>query len=470
MDTTLRIKASADGWRGVIGESFSPEQVAVLAGCVVSCVGPATVLVSHDGRRGGEAAATAAAGAAVASGAERVVLAPHLPTPTATAAVRLGHADLALLVTASHNPARWNGLKVKVRPGCPLPRELETQIDALFDARLTHRADHLSTTVTGNGPVHRASLDAFLDDHIAEVLSRLPDLRLRPLTVTVDGLGGIAGEPIAQLCERLGWRVRKVGCVPDPDFGGVVPDPSVTASRQRVAAHGTDLAVVLDGDGDRMYVLDHSGRTLQPHELFALLLEHRARRGISSPGVAVTSSTGTAVRAVARRMGIAVREAKVGFKYLSPLLRAGKVDAAGGAVGDLNFTEFGWDRDPFATLVLLADLLASTGQPLARSLDDLHERTGRFVWFESKVDCDAVDLRAVGRCALRRIGLRCHEITEIDGVKFWLDGGQWLLLRRSTTEGGVRIYGELCDGEAVPELVRSVREELTTNKIPESES
>jgi phosphomannomutase len=218
-----------------------------------------------------------------------------------------------------------------------------------------------------------------------------------------------------------------------------------------------------------MYVLDHTGRTVQPHELFALLLEHRTRLGTSVPGIAVTSSTGTAVREIARRMGVAVYETGVGFKHLSPLLRSGRVGAAGGAVGDLIFIEFGLDRDPFATLVLLADLLGSTGRPLASSLDDLHGRVGRFTWFESKVKSETKDPRTAGEQALRRNGLYANEITLVDGVKFWLSDGQWLLLRRSTTEDALRIYGELCDKRAVPGLVRAVREELMANKGTEGD-
>ncbi|NUT50253.1 MAG: phosphoglucomutase, partial [Saccharothrix sp.] len=374
-----------------------------------------------------------------------------LPTPTATAAVRRGDADIALLVTASHNPARWNGLKVKVAPGCPLPRELESEIDAHFQVR---RLDVSPRDDFGAEPP-----DLLVDQHIAEVLARAGTAP-RPLAVTVDGLGGVAGEPVARLCERLGWTVTRVACAPDPDFGGIVPDPSVPASRERAAGHRTDLAIVLDGDGDRVYLLDHRGRTVQPSELLALLLERREELGLPTAGVAVTASTGTAVRAVARRIGVPVHEVGVGFKHLSPLLATNSVDVAGGAVGDLSFTEFGLDRDPFAAIVLLAELL-STGSSLAALLDDLRARVGALSWFESKVDVEGADPRAAGLTALRACGLDPIEITEVDGTKFWLPGGQWLLLRASTTEVGVRVYVELGDEPATRALVRSVEEQLT---------
>jgi phosphomannomutase len=238
----------------------------------------------------------------------------------------------------------------------------------------------------------------------------------------------------------------------DPEFNGTVPDPSMPASRTRAAeavvARGADLGLVLDGDGDRLYVIDHLGRTVHPHELLALLIEHRHRKSYGNPerGVAVTSSTGMAVRLAAGWIGAPVRELGVGFKHLSPVLAAGQADAAGGSVGDLAFAEYGIDRDPFAAVALLADLLTAGGT-VAERLDDLRARVGPLTWFESRVpgSADEAVLRRAGLAALSLSGLRENltEIGDTDGVKFWLDRGQWLLLRPSSTEGGLRIYGEL---------------------------
>lgn len=475
--------ASADGWRAIIDEGFTPAAVETLVSRIVEAVGdapaPLRVLVTHDSRRGGAQAARAACAAVVAQGA-RARLVPRLPTPTATAAIRLGHADLALLITASHNPAHWNGVKVKVAPGCPPSRDLEEAVTrALADAApppaqrpaseaVTEPVAEFSEPVTEPVAVPPELVaeppEPLIGAHLDEVLTRLPQRSHAALSVVVDGLGGVAGAPLGLLCARLGWRVHPVACRPDPDFGGLVPDPSRPASRQRAAervlAEGADLGIVLDGDGDRVYALDHEGRSLEPHELFALLLEHRYRNSWHVPGaaVAVTAATGTAAHWVAARHGVAVHETGIGFKHLSPLLAAGRVDAAAGGVGDLGFAECGLDRDPFAACALLADLLAESGRPLAALVDDLRARAGRLTWFEDHVDCPGgTDLTAAGREALARVGLAgdVTGVTTVDGVKFRLPGGRWLLLRASTTEGGVRVYGEASDDSSADALVRA---------------
>ena len=283
----FRLRSSADGWRGVVGAGFSPESAAALGRCAAERVAaerPVSVtLVTYDGRRCGEAAARAVAEAVGDAVGGRVRLVPHLPTPTAAAAVRLGHADLALLVTASHNPPSCNGLKLKVRPGGPPSEELDAAITERYETGpgpgddLTSRS---STSVPAPvpAPVPAARRD-LVAEHIGDVPGRLPAPGGRRLRVVVDGLGGVAGGPVARLCAALGWETRRVGRDLDADFNGLVPDPSLPASRARAAgtvtAWGADLGLVLDGDGDRLYVVDHLGRTAHPHELLALLLQHR---------------------------------------------------------------------------------------------------------------------------------------------------------------------------------------------------
>lgn len=438
------LRSSADGWRGRIGASFTPDAVAALTACVVETLAPRTVLITHDGRTGGIEATAAAVASCRTAGVERLRVVTHLPTPVATRAVTRGECDVALLVTASHNPPADNGLKVKVHPGGPPELALEHRINELYATRPVPADPGTWPAVAAERP------DRYVAEHIA--FAR-PEGPLRPLRVVVDGLGGIAGEPVARLAEAFGWRVHRIGCVPDAAFGGLRPDPALPASRRRAAAAvtetGADLGIVLDGDGDRVFLVDDRGETVAPHDLLALLIEYRHRTRRLGPGLGfgVTVSTGTAVRSVASELGRAVLERPIGFKHLAPLLAGGRVDAAGGSVGDLAFTEYSVDRDPFTALGLVAQMLSEPGTGLRGRLAALHRRLGPLRWFEAKVPGtgDEDELAMAGRDALAGLGLSAaiSAMSTVDGVKFWLDHGQWLLLRPSTTESGVRLYGEL---------------------------
>ncbi|SCF06541.1 Phosphomannomutase [Micromonospora haikouensis] len=472
MTGSIPTKSSADGWRGVVDETFTPDFAALVTRCVVRALAltrpTRTVLVTYDGRRGGEACAAAVAAAASEMGGVQVRLVPHLPTPIASAALRQGQADVAFLVTASHNPARYNGIKVKVAPGRSLPAAVERHVEQMLAEPAPVAVSHLTRL-----PAPEPSA-GWVNDHVACLLTELPGSVGGRRSVVVDGVGGIAGQPMAELCRRLGWQVRLLGGTPDPEFGGLVPDPTWAGTRRRAESMvrdvGADLAIVLDGDGDRIFVIDERGRCVQPHELLALLLDAHgpARRSDRADDVAVTVSTGMAVHKVARRQGRGVHETPIGFKFLSPLLAEGKAAAAGGSVGDLAFAEHGIDRDPFVAVALLADHLNTTGGSLGDLVDALRDEVGRPRWFEFRVagTGDGQLLHEAGLRALDGVGLADPglAVTELDGVKFRFHDDQWMLLRRSTTEAGVRVYGELSPGprndRLIAQLTASVGEFL----------
>jgi phosphomannomutase len=457
-----KLKSSADGWRGIIGNGFTPgtirELVAIILRQVVDPQNPTkpAIVVSYDSRIGGVAAAEAVVCAIADVGLACPTIVPHLPTPTASFLVKTGVADIVFLITASHNAATYNGLKVKVRPGCPLDPAVEQSINDNIsrDSDAKHRTSRCPVMLHDSAGDFR---DWWVYLHIRHVLSKLKGTPKRRRRVVVDGLGGIAGMPAIRLCNALHWTVQSFGCDPKPDFDGMRPDPSIPACRERAAkavvALRAELGLVFDGDGDRLYVVDERGRTAQPQELVALLLHYRRKLeyGNRTGCIVVTPSTGTAVRRVAESLSVRVVELPVGFKHLAPMLVDGRADAGVGAVGDMAFVEFSWDRDPFGAVVLLAGLLEDSETSLSMLLDDMRDTAdvSNLRWSESHYVSSVTDdeLRWAGIGVLDHLGFAksIEKISFVDGVKFWLDRGQWLLLRSSSTEGGVRIYSELLE-------------------------
>lgn len=451
----LRLKSSADGWRGEIGVAFTPATAALLATATLDALpartAPRRVLIGYDGRRGGPEVA-AAVHAAIR---DRLVIGPTLcagvPTPVASAAVSTGQFDLAFLVTASHNPAGWNGLKVKFGTAGSISAGLESVIEQRYLALAT--ADPPPDRAVASQPAQPAQpAQPLIETHLAQVLARVGTGTGQPWRVVVDGLHGIAGPAMVRLAELLGWTVNAIGCQPDPDFGGLVPDPSLAASRHRaskaVRARHADFGIVLDGDGDRVFVLGPDGGTVACGELYALLLEqlYRGTARLPTRNIAVTSTTASLPGRVAAAHGGEVLVTGVGFKHMAELLADGRICAAGGNVGDLAFAPFGADRDPAVVLALLNRLLSDTGQSLEAALLRLRGRHGRRHYLETAVGCPAgsIDLPATATATLANtgLGLEVTSVTRVDGVRLALPEQQWLSVRRSSTENLVRAYAE----------------------------
>jgi phosphomannomutase len=417
-------------------------------------------LVARDERADGAALAAEVGGVLEAGGCE-VANAGALPTPVVTYAVGDQRFDAGVIVTASHNPAGWTGLKVKVPPGCPPDRAFEQEVQ--------RRAEDSSEVSVGSA----LQVDPFLGAHLTDAyLRRLLGYleeedggRTLGVSVVVDGLNGVGGELLRDLLAGAGCEVATLGALPMGDFGGVSPDPILAEARARareaVVAGGADVGFVLDGDADRLGVIDERGRYVEPHDLLALLLP-LVRRGEDPDAVAVTVAAGSIVRRAAAELGLEVFETPVGFKHVAPLMREGRVFAGGGGVGDIGFRFHGLDRDPLLTALLIARLLGEGRGSLGRQVADLHRRLGETSGATRSLPLppgSAPQLKSLGGKALAAVGLggEIVEVSHLDGVKFYLSEDRFLLLRLGTTEPVLRLNLEMGTAEEVEAVLESIR-------------
>ena len=446
--------SSADGWRGIIGQSFTRQGARRLVAAILDVhereiwKGPARILVAHDARAmGAQVAADAAALAGTRVFGHQVTLVAHLPTSTASYLTANGY-DLALLVTASHNPPNWNGIKLKVAPGLSAPPKLVAAIDAQLARAVP--PDGKQTVLP-----KKACAEDLVSKHVEAVAECVPLQYRRPFRVSVDGLGGISEPAICALGDALGWQVRPSERAVKADFGGAFPDPSkpeaLKTLQRRVLSECADFGLGFDGDGDRMYVVDDAGEIVAPHDLMAWLILKRNAEGVPLNSVAVTQSTGMSVRLAARKSGALVIETPIGFKYIASLLEAREVDAGVGAVGDLAFRDLCIDRDPLHIAGQFSHFLAKAGRPFSQELASMRSDLGvtGLRWIEDHFrDTGPVDVQA-GRAALRdaaqSTGLQVKSVETLShgSLRIRCNQNQWLMLRPSTTEGGLRLYGEL---------------------------
>ena len=449
------IHFGTDGWRAVIGDDFTYDnlrRVADAAGRVFASDNPGgTILVGHDTRF--EAASFARAAAEVlASHGLRVRLTDrYLPTPALCWAVA-HDADAVggIMLTASHNPARYLGFKLRMDDGGASPVEFTQRVEEqLLDEPPVGRGE---VEVADFVSPYLAALRSFVD---AGAISKAS------LHVVVDPLYGAGQGYLADTLRSFGIQVTELHSELNPGFGGLHPEPippHIDEAREYVRTHGLDAAFITDGDADRIGAADSTGAFVNPHRILALvtrhLVEDRGMRGT----VVKTLSTSVIVDRIAAHLGLDVITTPVGFKWIYERMVAGGVLIGGEESGGIGIPSHVRERDGLLMALLLAEMMGQRGQSLSELVDDLFAVTGpmEYLRVDLRLDPAVKDrfLAAAPSIAPEQIaGLPVHGIVRDDGVKFLLPDDAWLLLRPSGTEPLVRVYAEASSAGVVDDLL-----------------
>lgn len=462
----MSIPFGTDGWRGVIADDCTFEAVrrvaAATARTYVARNGPgdrSRIVVGHDTRFLSPEFARAAAEVFARAGIDVLLTDRPIPTPAVSFHVRrLGLAG-GVAITASHNPAPYNGFKVKAHFGGSAPPELYVEISENADLPLRDAARP--------GKIDRVDLLGPYRDGLASLLD-LDAIRGAGLGVLADSLHGAAGTLVADIAAGGETRVASFRAERDALFGGVHPEPiasNLEASSREVVAQGLDLVVAHDGDADRLGVLDRRGRFVSPHRVLALLLLHGFRRRGLTGGIAKTFSTSLIIDRVAEKLGVPLFETEIGFKHIAGLMTRGEAAAGGEESGGYAFAFHLPERDGVFNALLLLESLARSGCDLAGALADLEAEFGAFAYSRRDVvlpvNVIATYLENVASAPPQDIGgVPVSGVARKDGIKYLFDGDGWLLHRLSGTEPMVRLYCEHVDGKVVEDVLNSAEERL----------
>jgi phosphomannomutase len=271
----------------------------------------------------------------------------------------------------------------------------------------------------------------------------------RRLRIVYDAIHGCGAGVLDRALTARGARVELLRGEPDPRFGGVAPDPTpvrLTVLARRVRSlSGLRLGLATDGDADRLAVVDADGRVLTETELLALLVDHLARTGRATRGVAISIATGSLVERVARHYGLRCVRRPIGFKHLTAALAAGEADVAGEESRGFAWAPFARDKDAILAGALAAEIVAASGAPLRVRLAELTERHGA-----PACSRRSFPLGSGARAALTRLerspprrfdGARVLAVDGRDGLRLALEDG-FVLWRASGTEPLLRVYAE----------------------------
>jgi alpha-D-glucose phosphate-specific phosphoglucomutase len=445
------IKFGTDGWRGIIGQDFNLPNARIVAQAIARYVVRAEdsrrgVLIGFDHRYESDTIAESIAKVISASGTPVWLADKPCPTPAISLLVRQRQAAGGIVVTASHNPSSWNGIKYKASYGSSALPSIVAQIESELAEVISKNTRPLPARkdlihVLEPREPYLAAIEKLVD------WQRLRDAKFR---FVADPMHGSAAGLLRDLFVRNGVICDEIRGRRDPRFGGVHPEPiepHIAALREAVVSGKYDAGFAADGDGDRIGAIDRDGSFINPHQIFALLVWHLIGTRRLSGDIAKTFSVTKLIDALARKFDRKLHEVPIGFKYICELMLDQNVLIGGEESGGIGTSLYLPERDATVSALLLAELMAWHRKSLGELVRDLHQEFGEHHY--GRIDLDVKPQQKEKAIAhLSSDGLtRFHQwpVTRrenLDGIKLYLGDIGWLMVRASGTENLLRIYSE----------------------------
>jgi alpha-D-glucose phosphate-specific phosphoglucomutase len=471
------IKFGTDGWRGVIASDFTFENVRTAATAIAAYLhaqkDPAQsaakgICIGYDSRFLSEAFARTCAEVVASSGIPVRLAKEITPTPALSFGVRALGAAGGIMITSSHNPCQWNGVKYKAWFGGSGSPAIISEIES-----------YLSLPVP-NAP-HAASIEEvdFITPYMAAI-EKFADLDLiagSGFKFGIDSMYGAGRELIAGVFRRIGVDFVQIRGQVDPLFPGINPEPiepNIRALGEAVVANHCDAGLCTDGDADRIGAVDEHGEFVDPHKIFSVLLEWVLKRKGWPGDVTRAFNTTKMLDRICAKYGRKIHEHGIGFKYVVDYMQQQEIVMGGEESGGIGFQRHLPERDGLLNALLLANVMADEKKTLGQLVADLQAEYGEHQY--GRIDLhipDELKNAAIARARLLHAGdtafagMTILRIETLDGVKFYLDNPEaktrpnaaetWLLLRASGTEPLMRIYSESCSKGSVAKLLEAAR-------------
>ncbi len=445
-----KIKFGTSGWRGIIGEDFTFENVRVAVQGVVNYLKQENIsggiLVAYDTRFLSEKFAAEAAKVLAFNGIKAYLCNRDTPTPCASFETVRRKLAGAINFTASHNPPEYNGLKFSTATGAPsLPevtRAIEKEIHALQDSNerldIYEKAELIETI---------EPRDRYLGN-LREKID-VDAIRKSGLSIVVDSLYGTGRDYLDYFLLDTGIKIKIIHNYRDPYFGGYSPECNQTnlgELQKTVEAEQADMGLATDGDADRFGIIDNLNQFVPANLVIALLSVYLKRHRKIPGGLARSVATTHLVDAIARKFDIPYFETPVGFKFIGELILENKLALGGEESAGLSIYKHLPEKDGILACLLVAEMVANTGKKLSELIDELFAEFGPH--YSKRVDIklttqltDTIAERL--KHPPKEIeGLKVQKVVKIDGVKLIFDDDRWLLFRMSGTEPVARLYAE----------------------------
>ena len=466
------IKFGTDGWRGIMGEDFTFDNVRACAQGVANYlldrgIAKNGLMIGYDTRFASEDFAAAVAEVIAGNGIKAYLNPKAAPTPVISYAIVAKKAAGAVIITASHNPAIWNGFKYKPEYAGSASPEVTSELE-----KRIHQ-------IVGNGKIKRLTLADGLKQGLIEYhdpapvylshIAKLVDLeRIRQagLKIAIDSMYGAGAGYFKGLLADGRNEIIELNAKRNPLFPGIQPEPitqHLTRLSRRIRAIKADVGLATDGDSDRIGVLDEKGVFVTQLQVFALLalylLEVRGERGALVKSITTTDM----IYKLGELYSVPVFETKVGFKYLGPKMMAENALIGGEESGGFGYRGHIPERDGILSGLYILDFMVKTGKKPSELIEYLYSKVGPHHYNRIDFHFPAEKREAVTQ-RLNQLkpekidNTRVTKINLLDGFHFRLSDGSWLLIRLSGTEPVLRIYAESDSPEHVERLLKAGKE------------
>lgn len=461
-----KVAFGTGGWRAVIGEGFTLHNVRRLCQALANEITrqgleKQGVIIGYDRRFLSTQASEAAAEVFAGNNIHTIILSEDAPTPLITYATDLLNAAYGLAFTASHNPPEWNGLKVFHGDGSLLLDHETRQIEDETDSLTIHDVVKLELDLAmAAGIVEKRDFTNEYVDAVEKFID-LQAIRDAGLRIVVDPMYGVGQVTLGIILTEARARVTFIHERRNPLFGGRSPAPDLEALRMlrtHVVEDGYDLGVATDGDADRIAIIDEKGEYITTNDILLLLYyylhEIRGERG----GVVRNLATTHLLDRLAAHFGESCQEVPVGFKHIAAGMVEHDALLGGESSGGLTIRGHILGKDGIFAAALICEMLAKTGQTISQLRDTVYAITGSLTSLEDNIpatpEMKVMVPRRVAETEISHIGsYPVTHISTMDGIKFYLENDNWLLLRFSGTEPVLRMFAEADSPEKAQELL-----------------
>lgn len=438
------IRFGTDGWRARRDGEFNEKNVIRVADAAASLWARnspgAIVYIGFDTRPDAEALARLAARVVAGHGLVAKLSDRYIPTPALSWSIAHDPRSCGgLMVTGSHHPFDYLGIKFRVADGGAGSTEFVSEVERAIDPEPSELRGPIDVV-----DIATPYLDALASLVDGEVIARAG------LHVVYDPMYGSARGHLPAVLESLGVRVEEIHGKIDGDADEMRPEPIepwVDDCEQAVVEHGACAGLINDGDADRVGAVDEHGRYVNSHKLFSLILGHLVRNRGLSGRVVLGLSSSVVTRRVAHALGCRYVIKPVGFKYIYEEMRKGGVLMGGEETGGFGIPSHFPERDGLLMILLLCELMAQTGKTLGQLVAELDERVGATSYARRDLRLQNEDIEVLrtmlpGINPHRVAGRVPERVSHMDGLRLEFDDESWLLLRPSGTESLVRVYAE----------------------------